>query len=341
MFIKREEKNMNKSEKNVESFLIENLLTVYIDKETKNILLSMGYNNINDIIKDTKKEFANKIYKELKNKNIDPYTELKQLSRLLHCEYNVCFNEEYEDLGLSKEETLTKIEDLNLNYAIVKALNYSGAYTLGDLLSIEPQEFSRMRNFGDRKLKYLTDKMHMLGYSLKNEKTRRTEVKKSELIRVLEYLKNYGVEKLDEKFLNNPFNMYVLNVNGIYNVRDLINYESDVNNIFGISNAKQNEILTMMKELGLKCDSNCSKVDLSNIKGTNEMLVEPNDAHINQIKEDNDVLKKRILQKKQLLEEYNELMKEKEKLLARESELDEMILSLSSNVKVKKKNVRK
>lgn len=313
--------------------LIENL---DIGDRTKEVLSSLGYITIGDLIKE-KEEKLREIFESRKYDVAFRYygsTAFRHLKAILHVDYGLTFDNEFEDRGLSREVALTKIEDLGLPTSVRNVLHRQlGVYTFGDLLNIEYDLFIRARNMGTGKLKILKDYVHSLGYTLKNEEPMLEEV--------LEKLRSDGVELLEEKFPNAKVYM-PLYKNGIYTIEDLVNYGPDVLNIVRIGELRQKELLSRMQELGLTFVVSNKKVFgeeigvrpaiTINIPGP-AVAIRPADAIIKQAQFENEAIKSRIEYKEQLVKEYGQLMVEREQLLAREKELDELIASKVNGMK--------
>lgn len=303
-----------------------------LQSKTKEILISAGYKTIGDLAA-AKKEDVEKHFIGIKENSISGYNgseAFKHLKTLLHHVFNITFAGEYEHLGLTLEVATIPTTSLELPTVVKNILiNQFMAYTLGDILTIDYQDFVKARNFGQHYLKVLKDFIHKLGYTLKDEEPTLNEI--------LISLKEKGVKLLEETIDN--ADIYTrLYKNGIYTLDDLLNYGPDVTNIAGFGPKRQNELAKIMQELNLSFKANTLKtIDIPSptvdIKLTNTI--------IEQAEKENNAVQSRINQKEILIAKYEGLMLEREKLIAKEKELDQLIETTINSMKEDKSYGRK
>lgn len=302
-----------------------------IEDKTKEILKKAGYLTLGDLtsakVEEVEKYFAN--VKEDGIWGYDGNHSFRHLRALLHRDYKLTFNGEFEQFGLTQEAATVPISQLELPTAIKTVLTRQlMAYTLGDILTVDYERFIKARNFGKHYLKVLKDYVHELGFTLKGEEPTLEEI--------LTSLKERGVKLLEETFDNSKIYMPMYR-NGIYSLEDLIEFGPEVNKILGFGPLRQQELATKMRELNLSFNV----VPITAQKRPEETIdipipavaIRPTDAMIEQAKIENETIRNRIKHKEKLVAEYDSLMAERKQLIAREQELDQLIQTKVSVMK--------
>ncbi len=297
-----------------------------IDEEAKDILIAAGFNTVGDIIANHK----NDIYALFANRKNYEYKYLlyfRKLTRILHCQFNVGFYEEFKDLGIDDRLLFIRLETMNLSESIVKILNHRlGIYILGDLLNTNYEEIAKARNMGNVKIRELLNCVHKLGLILKNEPI--------DINKIREGVKSKGQVLLEDIFDNSKLYM-LLYRNNIYTLDDLQNYGFKVFTIKRLGKALQEELRKKLAELN---------IDLSLVTDINDFQVDDdtvNEEVILRQRQENDLIKARLLKKKELLDKYKILIEEKNKLLAEEKRLDDLINSILINLNDEESTRRK
>ncbi len=119
--------------------------------------------------------------------------------------------------------------------------------------------------------------------------------------------------------------------NGIYTIEDLVNFGPDVLQLNGMGPLRQQKILALMQNMELEFKQPAE----AQIKTANrpDVTFRPTEAMVLQAQIENDAIKNRIQRKEQLIEKYNQLMVERQALLAQETALDKKIVSTVNNLK--------
>lgn len=306
--------------------LIDNLS---IDRRTKLILGRAGYATIADLESSTL-ENVKKQFQKLKGTEFlyyDAELAFKQVKDLLHRDYHITFKGEYEELGLTSEMAVVPVTTLDLPTGIKNILTKKlDIYTFGELLTTDYQRFLETKKLGDVTIRKLKDYIHGLGYTLKDEEPTLSET--------LDTLKAKGVKLLEETIQDADIYMPMYR-SGIYSIEDLLNNGPNFDKIYGFGPQKQQQLVEKMKELNLTFADNT--VDLQKKKQPSaeyqyESTIIVTDSMLEQEEIENAALRKRIKQKEELLSRYENIMAERQKLLAREKELDRLIASKKRNI---------
>lgn len=231
-----------------------------------------------------------------------------KVRRALH-DNGLYLRDEYKDLDITLDEANIKLEDLSdLNKHIKLALTRQlGIRTLGELLTTDYNEILKTKNIGEYYMEMLKEYVHKKGYVLKNEEIVLREI--------LIQKRKEGLQLLED-VIEFPRIYFILYRNGIYTIDDLVNYGPRALELNGLGPLKRNQLLNRMKSLGIEF-----KVD--NILSREKQ--EKHGSLIEEVKRENKEIVDRIEHKASLVDEVNELIKERDQLLAREKELDELI----------------
>lgn len=248
-----------------------------------------------------------------------------KVRRILH-DNGLYLKDEYKDLDITLEEANIKLEDLaDLNKHIKVALTRQlGIRTLGELLTTDYDEILKTKNIGEYYMEMLKEYIHKKGYVLKNEEVVLREI--------LIQKRKEGLQLLED-VIELPRIYFILYRNGIYTIEDLVNYGPKVLELSGLGPLKQKQLISKMKELGVEF-----RVDSILKKEINHGTL------IEEVKRENKEIVDRIEHKASLIDEVDELIKERDQLLAREKELDELIdrklKELGGSAYVKKEGIR-
>lgn len=322
MFVKKKREVIMEELKN--NILIENL---NLQDKTKEILKKAGYRTIGDLA-SAKMEDVEKHFIEVKESGIWGYDgsySFRVLKALLHHDYKVTFEGEYEHLGLKPEIANTPTASLQLPTAIKNVLTGQlMAYTLGDILTTDYKRFLKARNLGEKYLEVLKNYVHKLGYKLKDEEPTLKEI--------LASLKEKGVKLLEETFDDSRIYLPMYR-NGIYSLEDLLNYGHEVHKLKGFGPLRQQELAEKMKELNLSFNDVTLNVKDRPARTIDIPKSRPTDAIVEKVRKENDIIRIRIEKKEELVTEYDRLMAERQQLIAREQELDQLIQSKINDMK--------
>ena len=177
--------------------------------------------------------------------------------------------------------------------------------TLEDLLKIDYEILRKARNMGEKSLEILKRYAHSQGYTLKGEKTTIEEI--------IAEKKRQGIRLLEE-ILEKPSLYLILYRNGIYTLEDLKAYGPKVYELTGYGPLRQKELKEILASIGIILDQPEEPKHPNKI----EILIERQ-------KTENESIKERLTHKKALLQEYQELINERDNLLKEEQELDEQL----------------
>lgn len=252
-----------------------------------------------------------------------PY-QVRYVKRVLH-EEGMHLKDEYKGINITLEEANVRLDDLeDLDVHLKKVLRQRlCVYTLGELLTTDYNEILKARGIGEHYMEMLKQYVHAKGYTIKNED--------ESLREILIKKRKEGVQLLED-LIKSPKVYLILYKNGIYTKEDLVNYGPKALELPGYGPLRRKELLEIMAELGLEFRVN---------KIVDEVMsTEPTGTLIEEVRRENKEIRERVEQKSALLLEYEELIKEREELLAREKELDELIQNkvkeLGGNAYVKK-----
>lgn len=280
----------------------------------KRLLINNGYKTVLDLSRDTL-ENVQKIFN--KSQISDEYlgeNAFLYLKSILHHDYGVTFSNEYEDFGLTDKDAVTRISALPLSLDLKLILSQElGIYTFGDLLTTDYKKIVYARNMKESYLVELKNYVHSLGCFIQNEEPTLDEILKT--------LKDSGFVLLEE-VIDNPRLYTFLYENSIYTIDDLKNIGIDVYNLSGFDVLKQYELSEKLKALNVVLD----KVNSVSLFETRKLLDE--------VKEKNILLKKKIVKKRKLIELLNDLKKQNMSLSSVDSELDEKINSLIDDINI-------
>ena len=302
-----------------------------IGEKTKEILKKAGYLTIGDLA-SAKLEDVEKHFEKVKEGGIwgyDGIQAFRYVRALMHRDYKLTFDGEFDHLGLTPEMATTPITKLELPTAVKNVLTRQlMAYTFGDILTTDYARFLKARNFGEHYLKVLKDYVHGLGYTLKDEEPTLNET--------LQSLRERGVKLLEETF-DNPKIYMPMYRNGIYSVEDLLDFGPEVHKLVGFGPLRQQELAEKMRELNLTFNVtplNAQQKPAGTIDIPRPVVaIRPTDAIVEQAKKENEAIRIRIEQKEGLVAEYDRLMVERQQLIAREQELDQLIQTKVSSMK--------
>ena len=319
--------------------LEEDMLIKYIDylsTETKNILISSGYKTIKDIISVSKEEIEKAFHltrtrvlrdgQKYEETYFDKYC-MNTLTEFLHIS-GYTYKGEFDDLGISYETLMTPIKDLEISTKLRNILTgrANGMAVFGDILNTSMEDIIKNRNFGQKALIELKDYVHSLGYMLKDEKLTFEEI--------MEAKKASGVELLEEIIIDSRIYMSLYR-NGIFTIEDLKNAGPSVFEIKTLRGQKLIKLKEIMKKLNIYFE------EPEEEQLENDVLQVVSEEDIEIVSNDNEKIKERIRTKESLLEEYNQLLEERKRLLAQEEELDRLIEEKLQSLKEGSKNVYK
>jgi DNA-directed RNA polymerase subunit alpha len=108
------------------------------------------------------------------NGSISPDLALKEAARILMEHARFILEQEYSSLEVEKEvpslqeeeKKILTLEDLVLSTRAYNALRMAGIHTLEDLLTKTEEELMNIKNFGQKSLQELKEKLKVKGYSL-------------------------------------------------------------------------------------------------------------------------------------------------------------------------------
>jgi len=240
---------------------------------------------------------------------------------------------------LTEDLTIISIDSLSLPTRIKNALKNNGITNLEELLDLDYSDIKSIKNFGPGLLLELKRYIHSLGYDLKGEEEtiedKRAEYESQGMVLVQNEI------NIRTKVVN------VLNRNGIFTLQELIDFGENVYHLNRMGKVKADELRDALAEKGIYLEQSKEKVVKEPIstKITEEKVEEPvstkiteekiedtlvpsilpSEDIIEQLKQENQLIRKRIEQKEKLLSEYEKLIEENNDLIKKEQELDKEI----------------
>lgn len=167
---------------------------------------------------------------------------LGKIKRAVH-KYGCTLRGEYEELGISEEEALIPVSELEVCSRAKRALRRTGCIdVLGELLSTPYSKLANISSFGVKSQEDLKVYIESLGYNLQSSGESVEGIK--------ERLRNDG-EILVEDVIDSREIMLTLNRASIYTLDGLL--ERDFRSIPGIGEVFEGEIIQSLK--GLKLDT--------------------------------------------------------------------------------------
>ena len=228
--------------------------------------------------------------------------EQRDIINFVH-KHNCIIKNEYEEINISKEVGLTPISSLDIPKRIKRALLSHRLMVLGDILLLEPKEILNIKGIGEDLLIELRVSLNKLGFNIKNDKPTVNEMR--------EKYKQENKTLLEEIFSSRIY--IILYKNNIYTIEDLLKKGNEVFNLPFFGELRKRELLNTMNQHNLKFETPIN---------TNQNLIE---EKIKVLSKNNEEIKKRIIEKEELLKEYDRLIKEQQLLLEKEQELDKLL----------------
>ena len=188
--------------------------------------------------------------------------------------------------------------------------------TIADLLELDYEQIRRARRLGAQGLEEIKDYLHSIGYSIKGEEETIEEI--------IKIKKAEGLILLEET-ISDPKLYLPLYRAEIYTLEDLQNRATEIPNINGYGPTKQQLLKEALAKIGIS-------LILSENIGSYITPTPSISALIEEQKAENQSIKERLRQKRELIEEYKSLIAEKESLLAEEKELDTIIAEQRNNL---------
>ncbi len=221
----------------------------------------------------------------------------------------------FKELGISDDIALTEIDSLNISNRLKNSLiRYGRIKYLGDLLTRDYEEITRINTLGSDSLCELRKYVHTLGYKLNNETPSLNEIKE-------EYEKN-GIPMLQQELGLTDNTSALLYKNGIYTIKDLVNFGEKVFDIVGMGPIRRRNLEKAMLSANIDF---VEKDDV--VTSEKEVAIMPTAKIVEQLKNEISEIKSRISHKEKLLSEYNRLIEERQSLITTEKKLDEEIAS--------------
>ncbi len=217
----------------------------------------------------------------------------------------------------------TPIKDLELSNRIKNSLTKRMRITtLGQLLRTDYNYFLRACRchsyLGELAIKEIKDFIHNLGYIFPNEYPSMKEITNAKKAKGIKLLEDYG---FSTRLCG------ALYRNGIFTLEDLQAVGSVVEKLEGVGPIKVKELYEKLEKLqiGLE-DKTPETVKLANPKlVANGLEFAPTVEKMQELQQSNEEIRNRIAQKELLLKEYEEILREREDLLKKERELDDLI----------------
>lgn len=305
---KQEEKTMvslkRELTEEMESMPVEKLEKYGLSSSNVSSLLRLGINTLGELLLCDTDELYNVTKDEYVGWNL----------RYVIMRMGLLFNDdrmELEEVGVSDEIALIPITQLELSSRLKNALEGSGIFFLGDLLTYDYNDLTKVRKIGKDGIIKLKNYVHSLGYSLKNEELTLKEI--------VESFKEKEIPMVQESLELDGKTAGVLYRNGIYTVEDLINFGDRVFELVGMGDFKTKRLKEAMESHNVRFGT------IVAIPKEGPAAIRPSEIIVQRLKKENAAIKERIERKEKLVSEYEELIAEREQLLAKEKSLDDKI----------------
>lgn len=207
-------------------------------------------------------------------------------------------------------QTLIKELDIS-NYTKGRLLNH-GIETVEDLLKIDYEDLTKLRQLGKKGLKEISTFLHQMGYKIKNEESDK-EVKR-------EQLKEEGKVLLEDLGLKREL-YSILYREGIFTLQELNNHWKEIPEIKGYGPRRQIQLSEQLSFLGIKVTEEGLQIPeevtqtIDNQEEINKLVEKPGEK---QTQEESD----------KLLALQQSLLAEKQQLQLREQEIDKELANI-------------
>ncbi|HIR48988.1 MAG TPA: hypothetical protein IAB35_03325 [Candidatus Faecimonas gallistercoris] len=207
-------------------------------------------------------------------------------------------------------QTLIKELDIS-NYTKGRLLNH-GIETVEDLLKIDYEDLTKLRQLGKKGLKEISTFLHQMGYKIKNEESDK-EVKR-------EQLKEEGKVLLEDLGLKREL-YSILYREGIFTLQELNNHWKEIPEIKGYGPRRQIQLSEQLSFLGIKVTEEGLQIPeevtqtIDNQEEINKLVEKPGEK---QTQEERD----------KLLALQQSLLAEKQQLQLREQEIDKELANI-------------
>ena len=207
-------------------------------------------------------------------------------------------------------QTLIKELDIS-NYTKGRLLNH-GIETVEDLLKIDYEDLTKLRQLGKKGLKEISTFLHQMGYKIKNEESDK-EVKR-------EQLKEEGKVLLEDLGLKRELSC-ILYREGIFTLQELNNHWKEIPEIKGYGPRRQIQLSEQLSFLGIKVTEEGLQIPeevtqtIDNQEEINKLVEKPGEK---QTQEERD----------KLLALQQSLLAEKQQLQLREQEIDKELANI-------------
>ena len=185
--------------------------------------------------------------------------------------------------------------------------------TLEEVLNTDYEVLRNARRMGEHYLEILLNYIHSLGYVVNGEE--------QALDAILKVKREQGT--LLENVVTDSKLCIWLYKNNIYTIEELVAYGSKVYQLEGCGIKRQHMINEILGSMGIEIE----KKKLVQVSAPLELVVKEYETG-------NQLIRDRLTRKRQLLEEYQRLMVEREELLQEEAKLDQLIAEKQNELEV-------
>lgn len=204
----------------------------------------------------------------------------------------------------------TSIINIGLTKKTSNLLQRVGINNLERLLKLDYKDLRNVRGLGTMGKNEILICLHRLGYEMSGENL---ALEYQSLVR-----KNKGEELLADLGLQG-MTCKALNRAGIYTMEDLIKNLNNLDKIPNFGTVKKHIVEVWLEDL------KSEEADLITPQQDSNQEVLNLQTRNNEIQQENDAIKKRIVKKRKLLEEYQRITEEREQLLQQEQDLDRQL----------------
>lgn len=207
-------------------------------------------------------------------------------------------------------QTLIKELDIS-NYTKGRLLNH-GIETVEDLLKIDYEDLTKLRQLGKKGLKEISTFLHQMGYKIKNEESDK-EVKR-------EQLKEEGKVLLEDLGLKRELSS-ILYREGIFTLQELNNHWKEIPEIKGYGPRRQIQLSEQLSFLGIKVTEEGLQIPeevtqtIDNQEEINKLVEKPGEKQTQE-------------ERNKLLALQQSLLAEKQQLQLREQEIDKELANI-------------
>jgi len=230
--------------------------------------------------------------------------------------------EEYSKLGIKEYAATYPVTELGFDERFTRVLKGWGYSTLGRILK---EDYDMLKyHFNEERLLEIKEKVHALGFNLRNEKKTISEVEK-------EY-GELGIPTIKQELGIDTKLVYILYNGGVYTLADIIRMGSEVYSLYGMGKVRAKQLETALKVKGIVIPNNDDELP-GYINEKEYEILKLSDYH--------EEVEERMKRTKRLISKYTLLAKENKELLEKDKQVSKEIEEKIRDLQGLKKGARK